>query len=361
MPVPCPHKGCTLDWNHKEPHSNDLRSGKRERKAIATYKEDDSEPVQQVRRISADVLARKAKVPSDEPVPQGRRVSANVLARKAKVRWKPIVPRKVKLPAGKPVYSAEVKFMTLSNSKTGSHGKYTYYRWGGAVTWTDSEKEAINAGRDDGDNIHSLFITCFDPRTADMYFFSHECDPKLHGVYKMNKTTFRALEPKAYPKHGFGVPARHRSVEALKGWLDTMETWCGAPPLAVIHCSPKGPMDDIFSKERPPMGSEVVHLYGLLTKEGDRELSQARKFLATRARIFDKPEIGDNFIATLQGKDTRARVKAFNALFDGGSNDAIGLLGEMIALDVLTKLGADAVQHPTRNHHYDLFYCSPGD
>ena len=109
------------------------------------------------------------------------------------------------------------------------------------------------------------------------------------------------------------------------------------------------------------LGSEVVHLYGLLTKEGDRELSQARKFLATRARIFDKPEIGDNFIATLQGKDTRARVKAFNALFDGGSNDAIGLLGEMIALDVLTKLGADAVQHPARNHHYDLFYCSPGD
>ena len=202
--------------------------------------------------------------------------------------------------------------MNLSNAKAGR-----YYRWGGNCTWTDSEVEAINGDRDDGDNINKVIISCFDPLTANIYVYEHACDPELYGEYKLNNATFKALEPKEYPKHGFGVPARHRSVEALTAWLDTVETWCGAPPLAVIHCSPKGPMDDIFSKERPPMGSEVLKIYGLLTKGGDRELSRARKFLATRARIFDKPEIGDDFIATLNGKNSRARVKAFNSLFEG--------------------------------------------
>ena len=29
-----------------------------------------------------------------------------------------------------------------------------------------------------------------------------ECDPVLHGKYKMHLSNFKALEPKEYPKHG---------------------------------------------------------------------------------------------------------------------------------------------------------------
>ena len=35
-----------------------------------------------------------------------------------------------------------------------------------------------------------------------MYFYGHECDPVLHGKYKMHISNFKALEPKEYPKHG---------------------------------------------------------------------------------------------------------------------------------------------------------------
>ena len=88
--------------------------------------------------------------------------------------------------------------------------------------------------------------------------------------------------------------------------------------------------------------------------------SESWKFLSTRASIFNKPSIGDNFIATLEGKDAVARVKAFNELFAGADNTAIGTMaGESIAKDVLCLLGAKkAVKHPTSNHHYDLLYAT---
>jgi hypothetical protein len=38
-----------------------------------------------------------------------------------------------------------------------------------------------------------------------------------------------------------------------------------------------------------------------------------------------------------------ARVKAFNKLFAGADNTAIGSLGEAIAMDVMLMLGAQAV------------------
>ena len=94
---------------------------------------------------------------------------------------------------------------------------------------------------------------------------------------------------------------------------------------------------------------EVKHLYGLgYAETSDTSLSESWKFLSTRASIFNKPSIGDNFIATLAGKDAVARVKAFNELFAGADNTAIGTMGESIAKDVLRLLGAKgAVKHPT--------------
>ena len=77
------------------------------------------------------------------------------------------------------------------------------------------------------------------------------------------------------------------------------------------------------------------------------DVTYARTFLSTRTLLFNKPDIGDNFIATLEGKDAVARVKAFNELFAGADNTAIGNLGEAIALDVMLMLGAQAVaKHP---------------
>jgi hypothetical protein len=73
------------------------------------------------------------------------------------------------------------------------------------------------------------------------------------------------------------------------------------------------------------------------------DVTYARTFLSTRTSLFNKPDIGDNFIATLEGKDAVARVKAFNELFAGADNTAIGNLGEAIALDVMLMLGAQAV------------------
>ena len=135
-----------------------------------------------------------------------------------------------------------------------------------------------------------------------------------------------------------------------------METVCGAPPLAVVHLNRKGQEDKYLNFARPSMYPDALHYYGLGVHDGDRHLSNSRRLLSTRAQIFNKPGIGDDFIKTLKGKNSMAKVKAFNNLFDGANNSAIGNLGEMIAMDVLIARGAKAFKHPDPNHHYDLLY-----
>ena len=274
--------------------------------------------------------------------------------------WQCIVPKKIKLPRGKKPFSAEVKLMTLSNAQHGSRreGKQSPYFWGGAPNFTKLETEAINALRADRDNINTLVFCCMDPRNADIYVYYHECDPTVHGTYKFHPGTFKANNPKEYPRHGFGVPSRHRSKKAIQAWTTHMQAWCGQPLVAVLHLNRAGVEDDCFEDARPVLAPGAVHLYGLCVEDGDSRLANARKFLSTRASVFDLPEIGDDFIETLKGKESTAKVKAFLNLFDGASNKAIGDFGEAIAVDILLASGAAlAVKHPTTNWHYDLTYA----
>ena len=267
--------------------------------------------------------------------------------------WSCIVPPKVKIPIGTKAKSCEVKFMTLSNSRGGDKKYPTRQFWGGAPTWTDKELEAINAQAANGDNINTLLICCMDPLTGDIYVWVHEVDLLTNGKYSLDYHTFKVQEHAADV-----IPARHRSVAQLQLWLDHVEARLQSPPTVVVHLHPMGKQDDHYANERPKVTPEVKHLYGLgYAETTDTSLSESWKFLSTRASIFNKPSIGDNFIATLVGKNAVARVKAFNELFAGADNTAIGYLGESIGMDVLCLLGAkEAMKHPIGNHHYDLLY-----
>ena len=268
--------------------------------------------------------------------------------------WACIVPPEVKFPRRTKAKSAEVKFMTLSNSHGGSKRYPTQQYWGGALSWTDQEVEAINAQRANGDNINTIIICCMDPLTGDIYVWVHEVDLLTNGHYALDKHSFQVGEHAADV-----IPARHRSVAQLQLWLDHVEARFQSPPAVVVHLHPMGKQNDHYANSRPKVAPEVKHLYGLGDAETDASLSESWKFLSTRASIFNKPSIGDNFIATLVGKDAVARVKAFNELFAGADNTAIGTMGESISKDVLCLLGAkEAVKHPNSNHHYDLLYAT---
>jgi len=245
--------------------------------------------------------------------------------------------------------------MTLSNSSGGDQRRPTLKYWGGQPTWTDKEKEAIEAQRADGDNINTIIICCMDPLTGDIYVFVHELDAEKFGAYILHGRSFKATDYAAAL-----VPARHRSVAQLQKWLDRVGKWMHSPPAVVIHLHPEGEQDFHYAKMRPKVAPEAKHIYGLGCFETrDKSLSHSRNFLSTRASLFDKPDIGDNFIATLEGKDSVERVKAFNTLFAGADNTAIGNMGEMIALDVMLARGAKAAtKHPGNNHHYDILYAT---
>ena len=90
--------------------------------------------------------------------------------------WVCIVPEDVKFPAGSRPKSAEVKFMTLSNQLGKDPGTLT---WGGSVTWTDNEMDAINARRDDGDNINTIIVSAMDQLTGDICVWTHDVDLEL--------------------------------------------------------------------------------------------------------------------------------------------------------------------------------------
>jgi hypothetical protein len=103
----------------------------------------------------------------------------------------------------------------------------------------------------------------------------------------------------------------------------------------------------------------VLGLAGLSVEARQRHprMANARRFLSTRASVFNKDDISDDFIKTLEGKNSMAKVKAFLSLFDGASNKAICNLGKAIALDILFQSGAArAVAHPSQMHHFDVIY-----
>jgi len=98
----------------------------------------------------------------------------------------------------------------------------------------------------------------------------------------------------------------------------------------------------------------VLGLAGLSVEARQRHprMANARRFLSTRASVFNKDDISDDFIKTLEGKNSMAKVKAFLSLFYGASNKAICNLGKAIALDILFQSGAArAVAHPSQMHH----------
>jgi hypothetical protein len=137
-----------------------------------------------------------------------------------------------------------------------------------------------------------------------------------------------------------------------------MEKWCGAPPVALVHLNREGEQDERFKELRPTLDPAVVHLYGPGAKNGDHRLVNSRNFLSTRARVFNKLSIGDDFLKTIEGKASMEKVKCFMNLFDGASNKAIGDLGKAIALDILIARGATAFKHPDPEWHYDLLYAT---
>jgi hypothetical protein len=103
----------------------------------------------------------------------------------------------------------------------------------------------------------------------------------------------------------------------------------------------------------------VLGLAGLSVEARQRHprMANARRFLSTQASVFNKDDISNDFIKTLEGKNSMAKVKAFLSLFDGASNKAICNLGKAIALDILFQRGAArAVAHPSQMHHFDVIY-----
>ena len=329
---------CTLPHNHDGIHSFELVAGKRTRKASKQWIEhqddggtDDSD------------VPKKAKKAKKATSGGGASTSSGATwAPPPPATWQITVPKKIKIPAGLTPFSAEVKFMSLSNAKVSgtSEGSEASkgYRWGGNPNFTPTEKEAIAAVREDGDNINTLVFCCLDPLTGDIYIYAHNVD--ADRVYDFGNYTFKALVPKEYPKHGFGIPPRHRSNEAIQAWIAHMEAWCGTPPVAVLHLNRAGVQDDCFDDARPVLAPNVLHLYGLCDEDGDSRMVNARKFLSTRASIFNKPGIGDNFLETFKGTESMAKVKAFLNLFVGASNKAIGSFGEAITVDILLASGA---------------------
>ena len=93
--------------------------------------------------------------------------------------WICIVPEDVKFPAGARPKSAEVKFMSLSNFK-GTGGALG---WGGTLTWTAAEMDAINARRKDGDNINTIIVCAMDMLTGDICVWTHDVDLVMYGKY----------------------------------------------------------------------------------------------------------------------------------------------------------------------------------
>ena len=190
--------------------------------------------------------------------------------------WVCIVPKDVKFPAGARPKSAEVKFMTLSNSK--DHGGLC---WGGALTWTDKEMDAINARRDDGDNINTIIVCAMDQLTGDICVWTHDVDLELYGKYILNGNTFHVVDPE---QTGKPIPPRHRWPRQYKLWVDHISVELASPPAVIIHLHPKGRQDEHYDTERPEVGPQVLHAYGLgCAKGGDKSLFHARKFLSTRA------------------------------------------------------------------------------
>jgi hypothetical protein len=131
-----------------------------------------------------------------------------------------------------------------------------------------------------------------DPLTGDIYVYVHDVDVETFRAYSLNSDTFKVDDQAANV-----VPPRHRSVAQLQKWLDYVEAWFESPPAVVIRLHPKGEEDKHYDAMRPKMNPSVLHAYGLGCATGcDESLFHAREFLSTRASLFNKPDIGDNFM-----------------------------------------------------------------
>ena len=166
--------------------------------------------------------------------------------------WKCIVPEDIQFPAGTKPRSAEVKFMTLSNCK----GNSDKTRWGGSATWTTKEMEAINAQRDDGDNINTIIACAMDPLTGDIRVYVHDIDLELYGKYVLSDGSFYAVDEQASTP----IPPRHRSTHQLQLWLDQIEAQLISPPAVIIHLHPKGKQDAHYSLPPPLRKRDVKKL-----------------------------------------------------------------------------------------------------
>ena len=65
--------------------------------------------------------------------------------------------------------------------------------WGGSLTWTCKEMDAINANRDDGDNINTIIVLAMDPLAGDISVFTHDVDLELYGKYVLTGNSFHVV------------------------------------------------------------------------------------------------------------------------------------------------------------------------
>ena len=52
---------------------------------------------------------------------------------------------------------------------------------GSLTSWTCKEMDAINARRDDGDNINTIIVSAMDMLTGDIAVYTHDVDLELYG------------------------------------------------------------------------------------------------------------------------------------------------------------------------------------
>jgi hypothetical protein len=123
---------CTLPHNHDGLHSFELDMGKRSRKASLPYQDDGEAD----NSDDSDVPKKKVKKAKKATSGGGASTSSSGVtwAPSRSATWQITVPKKIKIPAGKTPYSAEVKMTTLSNASGARHadkrGRIPFC-WGG--------------------------------------------------------------------------------------------------------------------------------------------------------------------------------------------------------------------------------------
>ena len=265
-----------------------------------------------------------------------------------------VVHADVDLSLGTRPGSAEVKIMNLTAGQQ-REGEGEKPQWGGSCTVPPRELKAIRH-KMPKDNTDLLIICARDPLFGDVYVYKHIIN--INHDYKFHAKTFRALDPRPDMIDGEPPPGRHRDVAALQAWIDHLTTWCGGPPILIIHFHGEAE-DNLLDEQRPtaPAGVRIVRGVGV----GDVAPAGAElthTFLRARLQKYVLARIRSDPIKAFDNGDWLPRMEAFERAFlDSGSNAAFGELGCVIAQDALRADGALATaRHPFRNHHYDLLF-----